>query len=137
MHAVVDPNVLISALLSPDGAPAQALLAWLHGEFELVVSRLLLEELERALGYPKLRRRIEAEDARRVVVMLTEAATMAEDPKDPPTVRSRDPGDDYLIALAASARAVLISGDGHMLELEAEIPVFTPAAFLTRFGPTR
>ena len=133
MRAVLDPNVLVSALLSPGGTAAGALRAWLHGEFELVVSPLLLEELERALGYPKLRKRIEPEEARRFRELLAETATMAENPSDPPSVRSGDPDDDYLIALAASERAVLVSADEHLLELEGKIPVYSPAGFHSRF----
>ena len=133
MRAVLDANVIISALLSPDGAPARVLRAWLDGGFELVVSRDLLAELERALAYPKLRKHVPAEDARDVIDWLASTAEMTEDPDDPPEVRSRDPGDDYLIALAESERAVLVSGDDHLLELADRIPVLTPAEFLARF----
>ena len=132
MRAVLDPNVIISALLSPDGAPARALLAWLRGEFELVVSPLLLAELKRALAYPKLRRRIEPQEARRVMELLSSSAKVAANPGEPPPVRSRDPGDDYLIALASGERALLVSGDEHLLELAEDIPVLSPARFLTR-----
>ena len=45
-------------------------------------------------------------------------------------VRSRDPGDDYLIALAYSRKAVLVSGDRDLLELADRMPVFTPVEFL-------
>lgn len=38
MRAVLDPNVLVSALLSPTGTPARIVLAWAEGRFELVVS---------------------------------------------------------------------------------------------------
>lgn len=133
MRAVFDPNVLISALLSPDGAPARALRAWLNGVFELVVSPLLLAELERALAYPKLRKRIAPDEARRLVALLAETARVAEDPDEHPSVRSRDPQDNYLIALAEQERAVLVSGDDHLLELEGEIPVRSPAEFLSPF----
>ena len=51
MRAVLDPNILIAALLSPGGAPAQIVSRWLGGEFELVVSEALLSALERALAY--------------------------------------------------------------------------------------
>ena len=51
MRAVLDPNVVISGLLSRDGSPAQTLLAWREGRFELVVSPLLLGELARALAF--------------------------------------------------------------------------------------
>ena len=134
MRAVLDPNVIISALLSPDGTPARVLRTWIHGGVELVVAPGLLAELERALGYPKLRKRVPAEDARDVLDWLASTADMAEDPHDQPTVRSSDPGDDYLIALAESERAVLVSGDDHLLELADEIPVFSPSEFLARFA---
>lgn len=130
MRAVLDPNVIISGLLSPAGNAARLLEAWGNGEFELIASSALFEELERALGYPKLRRHISEADARRVLRWLTESATVVDDPAEPPSVRSADPGDDYLIALAASRDAILVSGDRHVLDLAAEIPVFEPARFL-------
>jgi putative PIN family toxin of toxin-antitoxin system len=133
VRAVLDPNVIISALLSPDGSPARVLRAWLGGGFELVVCPHLLDELERALAYPKIRTRVPAQDAREVVDWLASAAEMAGDPDGPPAVRSRDPGDDDLIVLAERERAVLVSGDDHLLELADAIPVLTPAAFLSRF----
>jgi putative PIN family toxin of toxin-antitoxin system len=130
VRAVFDPNVIISGLLSPAGNAARLLQAWGRGEFELIASNGLLEELERALGYPKLRRHISEADAQRVLRWLTESATISGDPGDPPSVRSPDPGDDYLIALAASRDAILVSGDRHLLALAAEIPVLEPALFL-------
>jgi predicted nucleic acid-binding protein len=50
-------------------------------------------------------------------------------PEAPPPVRCKDPDDDYLIALAHSRSAALISGDRHLLELAGKIPVFSPAEF--------
>jgi putative PIN family toxin of toxin-antitoxin system len=133
VRAVLDPNVIISALLSPSANPARVLGAWQQGEFELIVSASLLEELARALAYPKLRRRINGEDARLVVEWFTETATVVGDPERPPA-RSPDPGDDYLIALAAARQAILVSGDRDLLDLSDEIPVFSPAAFLAHFA---
>ncbi len=130
MRAVLDPNVLISALLSREGAPAEALRAWLRGEFELVVSALLLEELGRTLAYPKLRRRIDAREADRFVEWLRGTATMGTDPDDPPAIRSPDRGDDYVIALAEAERAALVSGDRHLIGLADDLPIFLPARFL-------
>jgi len=52
------------------------------------------------------------------------------DPDADPPVPSRDPDDDYLIALASAHRAALVSGDKELLALEGEIPVFSPRAFL-------
>ena len=131
MRAVLDPNILIAALLSPSGAPAQLDTRWLGGEFELVVTEGLLPELERALAYPKLRRRVPAKDATAFVNLLRAGAILA--PDCPAGVnRSADPGDDYLLALAEHERAVLVSGDNHLLELADDLPIFTAKVFADR-----
>ena len=52
MRAVVDVNVLISGVLSTKGSSAEILRASRDGQFELVVSELLLAELKRTLAYP-------------------------------------------------------------------------------------
>jgi putative PIN family toxin of toxin-antitoxin system len=131
VRAVLDVNVLISAILSPTGTPARLLLAWRSGAFELIVSTALLDELRRALDYPKLRRMVPGADADAFVAWLADAATVALDPDDRPPLRSADPGDDYLIALAATQQAMLVSGDGHLLALADALPVHPPASFLS------
>jgi putative PIN family toxin of toxin-antitoxin system len=130
VRAVLDPNVIISALLSPRGSPATVLQGWIGGEYELVVSPLLLQELERALGYPKLGDRITKAEAEKLVALLSHEGDMHEDPDAPPPVRSIDAGDDYLIALAVVAQAVIVSGDRHLLDLGEDVPVYSPAGFL-------
>jgi len=130
VRAILDSNVVISGLLSRTGSPAQVLLAWQEGRFELIVSPWLLEELGRALAYSKLRKRIPPEEATAAVGWLAEGATLVDDPPDEPPIRSQDPGDDYLIALAAQQRAALVSGDRHLLALAGRIPVYAPREFL-------
>jgi putative PIN family toxin of toxin-antitoxin system len=131
MRAVLDVNVHVSALLSGTGAPASILRAWRASRFELIVSRLLLEELARALAYPQVRMRVPADDAAAYVALLERTATTGEDAPVPAQFRSADPGDDYLVALAAAQRALLVSGDAHVLALEERLlPVYTPRAFL-------
>jgi len=131
VRAVLEPNVIISALLSATGAPAATLLAWRAGAFELVVSPLLLAELRGALAYPKLRRRIDAAQATDVVEWLSASALHVDDPATFPLgIRSRDPDDDYLLALAAQAEAILVSGDRDLLELSESLPIHTPRSFV-------
>ena len=134
-RAVFDPNVLISALLSPSGSPAALVERWLAGEFELVISEHLVAEFERALTYPKLRARISEEDGTSFVELLRRTATTVNDPAGPwqRAVRSRDAGDDYLLALAEVAEAVLVTGDQDLLALKG-VPVLSPAAFLVTLG---
>ncbi len=134
MRAVLDPNVLISALLTRDGTPAKVLRAWLEGRFDLIVSPLLLEELERALAYPKLAERIPAPESAALVDWLGREAVLVDDPSDPPSSHSVDPGDDYLLALAENEGAALVSGDRHLLALSAAVPVLTVREFLVIVG---
>lgn len=128
MRAVLDANVLISALLSPAGAPAALVRSWLAGAFELVVSELLLAELARALAYPKIRSRVSADDATDLLNLLRRSATIASD-LAAATRRSPDPDDDYLLALAESTAALLVTGDQHLLGI-AGVAVASPRAFL-------
>lgn len=129
MRAVLDPNVLISALLSPAGAPARVLRAWVEGEYELVVSPRLLAELRRVLAYPKLRDRVDSHDAEEFVDWLSRQAILGPDPAAPP-LRAVDADDNYLLALAAAEDAFLVSGDKHLLALAEESPIFPPVRFL-------
>ena len=130
MRAVLDSNVIISALLAPSGSPAIVLRAWLDGGYELIASPLLCAELERALGYSKIRSRISEAESRQFIELLGHQAEMVDDPDTPPPVQSSDPGDNYLIALAAATRSVILSGDHHLLDLAGRLPVYSPAAFL-------
>lgn len=130
MRFVLDVNVFISALLSRTGAPARLLERWLEGELELVVCEKLLEELERALRSPKLSNRVAERDTRDFLALVRDLGELVPDPTDPPPIRSQDPNDDYLIALAAREHVRLVSGDSHLLALSEAIPVSSPRAAL-------
>lgn len=129
MRAVLDVNVLVSALLSRRGAPATIIGSWLEGGFDLVVSELLLAELERALGYPKVAAYVSRDAADAFVALLRGAAIVAVDPGKAPE-RSSDPGDDYLLALAEAESALLVTGDQHLLDLADRFPIRSPRDFL-------
>lgn len=62
----------------------------------------LIDELRRALGKPYFARRISAGQVSAALEDLTAISVLCTDPTDPPRVL-RDPNDDYLLALAASA----------------------------------
>jgi uncharacterized protein len=130
VRAVLGPNVVISAVLSPGGSPAKLLHAWEGGEFEVVVCPALLDELARALAYPKLRQHITQVEAEEIVSWIAGSAVTVADPPMPPRTRSADPADDYLIALAAATHAMLVSGDRHLLDLADAMPVYSPRALI-------
>ena len=95
-----------------------------------MVSPLLLDELDRALGYSKLRERVSREETQELLEVLARAGVVVSDPAGAPEVRSADPDDDYLIALASASRSVLVSGDNDLLGLSDQIPVHSPAEFI-------
>lgn len=130
-RVVIDSNVLISARLSPRGAPGRLLAAWLDERFELIVSPALLAELAGVLERPKFRRWLTAGEARAFVRTLRVSAMLIDDP--PPQHHDlRDPDDSHLLTLARQAKVdYLVSGDGDLTSLEsAQPPVITPADFL-------
>jgi putative PIN family toxin of toxin-antitoxin system len=129
VRVVLDVNVLIASLLSRDGAPAQLVLRWLAGEFELIISDKVIAELRRAFSYPKVRARVSQAEAAAFVHLLESSATSVSDPSTSPR-RSRDVGDDYLLELAASASAIVVSGDGDLLALSGDLPIKSPSGFL-------
>lgn len=128
--------MIISGALARAGAPARVLAAWGEGAFELIVSPALLAELGRAFSYPKLRERIDPQDAASLLDWLARLAILAEDVEAAPA-RSVDPADDYLIALAAGNDALLVSGDKHLLDLAKELPIVPPARFLELMDSVR
>lgn len=52
MRVVLDPNVLVSAAISPAGPPRQILTAWTNERFDLIVSPAVLDELADVLARP-------------------------------------------------------------------------------------
>jgi putative PIN family toxin of toxin-antitoxin system len=97
----------------------------------LVISPAVLDELRDVLQRPSFSRWITAEEAVEYVDGLEDDADLVPDPGKVPVV-SRDPNDDYLIALARSAGAdYIVSGDQDLTSLEGlQPPVATPREFL-------
>jgi putative PIN family toxin of toxin-antitoxin system len=130
VRAALDVNILVAAILSREGAPAQLLRLWRAGLFELFLSPALLDELEWVLAYPKIQRSIPEPEARELVALFRREPLLA-DRAGAPLIRSSDPADEYLIALGEASQAVIVSGDGHPIDLPERIPVLSPAAFLS------
>ncbi len=92
----------------------------------MIVSPLLLAELERVLEREKFRRYVGLDTAREYVELLRREGVNAPDPGEPPPLRSADPDDDYLISLAHGQSAILVSGDRHLLDLADRAPILSP-----------
>jgi putative PIN family toxin of toxin-antitoxin system len=126
-RAVLDPNVLVSAYISPHGPPARLLELSLSGELRLVVSPRLLAELEGVLRHGRGLERYR--DPARIEPFVAAVQARGEthpDLVDPPSV-SRDASDDYLVVLARQTGVQLVSGDP---DLTVPGLALTPREFL-------
>jgi uncharacterized protein len=125
VRAVLDVNVLISAVLSPRSTCAELLQLVRDGDIELVTSPGLLDELHRTLSRRKFRSRATDEDVTEYVDELRELAETRPDAAAMPGI-TRDPKDDYLVALALAAGVdALVSGDKDLLAVDV-VRVLTP-----------
>lgn len=127
---VVDTNALVSRLLAPRGAAAQAVDRALSNGV-LLVSEATLQELVRVLGRPKFDPYVSRRDRQHFIYLLGGVARMV------PIVQQvracRDPDDDKFldVALNGGAKAI-ITGDRDLLALNPfhGIAIVSPATFL-------
>lgn len=136
LRAVADVNVLVSAARSPNGLCGRLLDAATAGRWRPVVSVLLFQELEEVLTRPKFRDVLGQETTDRFLADLLSIAEWAQDPKASSAPSTRDPDDEYLLALARSAKVdALVSGDRDLTDLpETKPPIETPAQFSLRLA---
>ena len=121
----------VSAVINPYGTPARVVEAVADGAITAVVTQHLLDELVAVLIRPKFRRWISVADAIAFVESLGGHAYLRDDP-GPPKTKVRDPNDDYLVALAETADAVIVTGDDDLLAAGIQPPAITPAQLLAR-----
>jgi len=75
---VLDPGVLIAALISGKGAPRGLLWLWLEGSFELITCPALLAELDRVLSRPKFRPYVTLQECQAYVALLGRLSLLAQ-----------------------------------------------------------
>ena len=108
MRFTLDSNILVRAATSPRG-PALRLLDIILGAHTLVLSRFILEEVERVLLYPRIqaRYRITTAEAARFAENLADAADLVEPVIDRAVILS-DPADDPVLYTAVDGRADIL-----------------------------
>ena len=132
--AVLDANVLVSAIISKSGAPAKLIELLEREKYSLAMSQATLDELSEVLRREKLAVKynlreswvVEFLDHLRSVVVWCE-------PQGELSGVSVDPKDDKYVHCAVTARAqYIVSGDKHLLSIKRYegIEILLPAAFL-------
>ena len=138
MIVVLDTNVIISALLSPSGPPAEIIDHWEADDFDVVTSPPLLSELKRALQYPRVKKYLKRSPDE-VATFTTRFRRMAilVEPQFTLEAIEEDPADNRLLECAiAGGASYIVSGDDHLLGLKAYegMIILSPAGFLLLLG---
>jgi putative PIN family toxin of toxin-antitoxin system len=134
MRVILDSNVLLAALISPQGPPDIIYRAWRAGRFELVTSTVQLEELRRASRYPKIKAILPAHRVGTMINNMQRAVVLDYLPPLPEGVEAHDPNDAFLLAMAIAGDIdYLVTGDRRAGILEqgsfARARIVTPMTF--------
>lgn len=133
MRAVIDTNVLVSAVILPTSRIGAVILNMGMGAFTPLYCVEMLEELTNVLARPRIRKKygISSQYIRNVLDLILLRGQLIE-PSERVTV-CRDPKDDIFLSVAlAGAADVLVSGDEDLLALHPfhGIRIIGPSAFL-------
>ena len=132
---VIDPNVFVSATITPNGALGAIVRLIDDGVLVPVVTQHLVDEVVDVLGRPKLSTYVKPGAGAAFAEQMQRLGEWHADTVDPPSA-TRDPKDDYLVALALAAGAEAItSGDDDLHAAnDLGVDVLTPRELLTRLG---
>jgi len=116
VEVVFDVNILVSSLISK-GKPRELWLKAVSGEFQLVLSRRIVEEFVEVISRPKFQRYLGERDVLDFLEALSTRARIVRTRSRLRIIRE-DPEDNNILAAAYDGRAdYIVSGDRHLLGL--------------------
>ena len=137
LRAVLDANVYISAIIQPGGTPGRLVERFLRdAAFGIVLSPAVVDEVLRALAYPKVRKLLRGVDAQLWFEDILVLADLVAGAQQVSGV-CEDPDDDKHVATALEGRAAyVVTGDQAFLALKehAGVAIVTPRSFLDLLG---
>ncbi|MGD0662766.1 MAG: putative toxin-antitoxin system toxin component, PIN family [Syntrophorhabdales bacterium] len=136
-RVILDTNLVVSAILSPEGKPARILKMAFDGRLDLAISSALLNEITLVLNYQKIRKLlakhgIHLEEIKDVLQRIVKTAFMTPGKLDVGRI-DRDPSDNMILACAVEGRAdFIVSGDRHLTDLVSfeGVSIVNPDTFL-------
>ena len=131
MLVVLDAGVFVSAAITPNGVASRIIAAAIEGHFEYLLCPQLVAEFTDVLSRPKITQRLSVAHRERFIADVVGVGREVGDPVEIQAV-SRDPKDDYLLALAIEHAAEhVVTGDDDLLTLSGPpVPVLRLRAFL-------
>jgi len=140
IRAVIDINVLISAIIGPLGHSRGVALAWEAAQFSAISSAGIIAKLEEKLSLPRVTRRYTIDSSTATRWLQALLSTQAEFVLVPLAERlpvTGDPEDDYVLATSKIARAdYRVTGDKGLLAMGAYegTRIVSPREFIDILG---
>jgi uncharacterized protein len=129
---VLDTNILASGAISSTGTVSNIVDAWRSGQFRVIVSSPILDELARTFQKPYFRRYLTDTQSSRFLKLLRKRAAVS-----PITVSvhgvATHPEDDVILATAVSAKVdYLVTGDSKLERVGTYqgVAILSPRRFL-------
>ena len=140
MRAVVDTNILVRALIKPQGSVGPVLRRLRDGAYRLLYSESLLAELVDVLSRPRIRNKygIGRDDVATVLTLIELRGELVMPQRR--IIVCRDPKDNQVLEAAVAGRAdIIVSGDDDLLVLHPfeGIPIIVPSIFLAMLDKNR
>ena len=131
-RAVIDTNVLVSSFLKPASVPALVIDAWRKGKFLLCYSRAMRGEYRRTLTRMFAKGGVLPPHIAAELSAIKSKGAMFEYLPDFSGSIPEDPDDEKFLECAVAAKAVIVSGDKHLLKRDGfeGVAVIEPADFL-------
>lgn len=137
IRVVLDTNLFVSAILSPEGKPALILKMVLDARLDLVLSPAIIKEVSLVMNYGKIRKLLSKRSVtpgkiKDTLQKIAKTAIMVSGETDVQRI-DKDPSDNMLLACAIEGKAdYIISGDHHLTNIISfeGIAIVTPDHFL-------
>lgn len=133
MHKVVlDSNIFISFLISHKPPISTILDLWRRGELAVYYSVEILDELKRALEYPKIRKMVSDSDSISLIDAIKILGILVVPSKKIEVCRDKE-DDKYLEVCLESGCGFLISGDEDLLAIKEfrGVKIINPSEFVS------
>ena len=131
-RAVVDTNILVSALLTPAGPPGAVAQAIRHGVLQPMVCAEIIEEYVDVLHRPRLA--LPPRDVDELIALLGAQAQWVRITPYLPALKLPDPGDWPFIAAALAGNCPVITGNARHFPKRLGMAVMTAWEWVERGG---
>ncbi len=134
MRIVLDANIYVSSLISTLGNPSKIIERWEQGDFEVMVTQDILDEVGRVLRYPRIVKRHKKDEKKiqRYLKLLSRQTTIVKSTERLSVVKDDESDNRYIECAVAGRANYIISGDNHLLSVGEYkgIVILSPAAFI-------